>query len=74
MKEQIEKQLFEWEKELVKQKQTKEQAEAVLAETNKNILMIEGGLQFGQTQLKNFEEQGAITGTVNIGEEKKRKK
>jgi hypothetical protein len=74
MKEQIEKQILEWEKELVKQKQTKEQAEAVLAETTKNIMMIEGGLQFGQTQLKNFQESGSITGVVNLGEEKKEKK
>jgi predicted phosphoribosyltransferase len=74
MKEQIEKQILEWEKELVKQKQTKEQAEAVLAETTKNIIMIEGGLQFGQTQLKNFQESGSITGVVNLGEEKKEKK
>jgi hypothetical protein len=74
MKEQIEKQILEWEKELVKQKQTKEQAEAVLAETTKNIMMIEGGLQFGQTQLKIFEEQRSVTGVINLGEDKKQKK
>ena len=74
MKEQIEKLILEWEKELVKQKQTKEQAEAVLAETTKNIMMIEGGLQFGQTQLKIFEEQRSVTGVINLGEDKKQKK
>jgi hypothetical protein len=74
MKEQIEKQILEWEKELVKQKQTKEQAEAVLAETTKNIMMIEGGLQFGQTQLKNFQESGSITGVVNLVGVKNQKK
>tara|TARA_Y100000356_G_C11092376_1_gene199936 strand:+ start:365 stop:589 length:225 start_codon:yes stop_codon:yes gene_type:complete len=74
MKDLIEKQLLEWEKELIKQKQTKEHAEKVLDEATKNILMIEGGLQFGQTQLKNFQESDSITGTVNLGEEKNEKK
>ena len=69
MKELIEKQILEWEKELVKQKQTKENAEAVLAEATKNIMMIEGGIQFGQTQIKNFEHQ-----SINTGEETKQKK
>ncbi len=74
MKDLIEKQLLEWEKELVKQKQTKEHAEAVLAEAKKNIMMIEGGIQFGQTQIKNFEHQNVIHETINTGEETKQKK
>jgi hypothetical protein len=74
MKELIEKQILEWEKELVKQKQTKENAESVLAEATKNIMMIEGGLQFGQTQLRNFEQQGSVTSNINLGEQKQAKK
>lgn len=74
MKDLIEKQLLEWEKELVKQKQTKENAESVLAEATKNIMMIEGGLQFGQTQLRNFEQQGSVTSNINLGEQKQAKK
>ena len=74
MKDLIEKQLLEWEKELVKQKQTKEHAEAVLAEATKNIMMIEGGIQFGQTQIKNFEQQGSVTSNINLGEQKQAKK
>ena len=45
MKALIEKQILEWKEELAKQVKTKEQAEKVLAESNRNILMIEGGLQ-----------------------------
>ena len=74
MKELIEKQILEWEKELVKQKQTKENAESVLAEATKNIMMIEGGIQFGQTQLRNFEQQGSVTSNINLGEQKQAKK
>ena len=36
--------------------------------------MIEGGIQFGQTQIKNFEHQNVIHESINTGEETKQKK
>ena len=45
MKAIIEKQLVQWKEELAKQIKTKEQAEKVLMETNRAILLIEGGIQ-----------------------------
>lgn len=55
MKEIIEKQILQWKEELAKQVQTKNQAEKVLADTNKNILMIEGGIQAQEMLLKKIE-------------------
>jgi len=55
MKAIIQKQILEWKEELNKQVQTKNQAEKVLADTNKNILMIEGGIQAKEMLLKKIE-------------------
>ena len=55
MKTIIEKQILEWKEELARQVQTKSQAEKVLADTNKNILMIEGGIQAKEMLLKKIE-------------------
>ena len=45
MKNIIEKQILEWKEELDKQVKIRDNAQKVVAETNKTILMIEGGLQ-----------------------------
>ena len=69
MKEIIEKQIVQWKEELAKQVQTKNQAEKVLADTNKNILMIEGGIQAQEMLLKKIESTDQPTGTVELNQE-----
>ena len=59
------KQILEWKEELNKQKQTKLQAEQVLANAIKSIDMIEGGIQFGEMLLKKNE---SVTPPLNIKE------
>ena len=73
MKTIIEKQFLEWKEELAKQVKTKEQAEKVLAESNRNILMIEGGLQAKELLLRKIEQDSQPTGTVELGQESKPK-
>ena len=73
MKAIIEKQILEWKEELAKQVKTKEQAEKVLAESNRNILMIEGGLQAKELLLKKIETESLPTGTVELGQQSKPK-
>tara|TARA_B100000963_G_C22602195_1_gene660780 strand:- start:80 stop:298 length:219 start_codon:yes stop_codon:yes gene_type:complete len=57
MKAIIEKQILQWKEELAKQVQTRNQAEKVLAETNRTILMIEGGIQAKEMLLKKIDTQ-----------------
>ena len=52
MKQITEKQIVEWKAELDVQKQKKVQAEQALDEITRTILMIEGGIQFGEIVLK----------------------
>ena len=58
MKQITEKQILEWKAELNVQRQKKLQAEQVLDEINRAILMIEGGIQFGDIALKKFLKEG----------------
>ena len=69
MKTIIEKQILEWKEELAKQVKTKDQAERVLAETNKTILMIQGGIQAKEMLLKKIESSDQPTGTMELGQE-----
>jgi len=73
MKAIIEKQILEWKEELAKQVKTKEQAEKVLAESNRNILMIEGGLQAKELLLKKIELENQPSGIVELNQESKPK-
>lgn len=73
MKEITQKQIIEWQAELDVQKQKKLQAEKVLDETNRTILMIEGGIQFAQIALKKSELANQPSGTVELGQELKPK-
>ena len=66
MKNIIEKQILGWKEELAKQVQTKDQAEKVLAETNRAILMLEGGIQAKEMLLKKIEQESQPTGTVEL--------
>ena len=69
MKAIIEKQLVQWKEELAKQVKTKEQAEKVLTETNRAILMIEGGIQAKEMLLKKIESSDQPTGIVELNQE-----
>ena len=69
MKAIIEKQLVQWKEELAKQVKTKDQAERVLAETNRTILMIQGGIQAKEMLLKKIESEDQPTGIVELGQE-----
>ena len=69
MKSLIEKQILEWKEELAKQVKTNAQAEKVLMEANKAILMIEGGIQAKEMLLKKIEQESLPTGTVELGQE-----
>jgi|9_EtaG_2_1085328.scaffolds.fasta_scaffold52274_3 hypothetical protein len=73
MKAIIEKQILEWKEELAKQVKTKDQAEKVLAESNRNILMIEGGLQAKELLLRKIETECQPTGTVELNQQSKPK-
>ena len=73
MKNIIEKQILEWKEELAKQVQTKNQAEKVLAETNRTILMIEGGIQAKEMLLRKIEQESQPTSTVGLSQESKPK-
>ena len=71
MKNIIQKQILEWKEELARQVKTKEQAEKVLAEANKTILMIGGGLQAKEMLLKKIEQESQPTGTVELKQQVK---
>ena len=68
MKAIIEKQLVQWKEELAKQIKTKEQAEKVLMDTNKAILMIEGGIQAKEMLLKKIESADQPAGIVELNQ------
>ena len=66
MKTIIEKQILEWREELAKQIKTRDQANQVLEESKKAILMIEGGIQAKEMLLKKIEQESQPTGTVEL--------
>ena len=72
MKGIIEKQLVQWKEELAKQIKTKEQAEKVLMEANRTILMIEGGIQAKEMLLKKIESSTQPTGIVELDQQSKK--
>ena len=67
MKEQTQKQIVEWKAELNVQKQKKLEAEKILDEITRTILMIEGGIQFGEIALRKSESANQPSGTVELG-------
>ena len=68
MKEQTQKQIVEWKAELNVQKQKKLEAEKILDEITRTILMIEGGIQFGEIALKKSVSATQPSGTVELGQ------
>ena len=73
MKALIEKQILELKEELAKQVKTKDQAEKVLMEANKAILMIEGVIQAKELLLRKIEQESQPTGTVELNQQSKPK-
>ena len=73
MKSIIEKQLVQWKEELAKHVQTRNQAQRVLEEETKTILLIECGIQAKEMLLKKFEQESQATGIVELGQPVKRK-
>ena len=69
MKPIIEKQLVQWKEELAKHIQNKNQAQRVLEEETKTILMIEGGIQAKEMLLKKIESSDQPTGIVELGQQ-----
>ena len=57
MKRIIEKQLVQWKEELAKHVQTRNQAQRVLEEESRTILLIEGGIQAKEMLLKKIEQE-----------------
>tara|TARA_Y100000401_G_scaffold7247_1_gene4992 strand:- start:204 stop:434 length:231 start_codon:yes stop_codon:yes gene_type:complete len=71
MKQITEKQIVEWKAELNVQKQKKVQAEQALDEITRAILMIEGGIQFGQLVLKKNESTNQPSDTTDLNQQSK---
>tara|TARA_R100000353_G_scaffold131886_1_gene93552 strand:+ start:3677 stop:3907 length:231 start_codon:yes stop_codon:yes gene_type:complete len=69
----IQKQILEWKEELDKQIKIRDNAQKVLSEANRTILMIEGGLQAKEVLLKKIEQESLPTGTVELGQQSKPK-
>ena len=64
MKTIIEKQLVQWKEELAKHVQTRNQAQKVLEEETKTILLLEGGIQAQEMLLKKIESSDQQLDTV----------
>jgi len=73
MKNLVQKQILEWKEELDKQVKIRDNAQKVLSEANRTILMIEGGLQAKEILLKKIEQESLPTGTVELGQRSKPK-
>ena len=73
MKAIIEKQLVQWKEELVKHVETRNQAQKVLEEETKTILLLEGGIQAKEMLLKKIEQESQPTGIVELNQESKPK-
>ena len=68
MKAIIEKQLVQWKEELTKHVQTRNQAQKVLEEETKTILLIEGGIQAKEMLLKKIESADQPAGIVELNQ------
>ena len=73
MKPIIEKQLVQWKEELAKNVETRNQAQKVLEDETKTILLIEGGIQAKEMLLKKIEQESQPTGTVELNQQSKPK-
>nr|BAR30991.1 hypothetical protein [uncultured Mediterranean phage uvMED] len=69
MQQNTEKQVLQWKEELKNHKDRLAQAEQVVEQETKLISMIEGGIQFGESLLKQNESINQPSGTVELGQE-----
>ena len=60
----IEKQILEWKEELAKQVQKRDQANKVVDDANRAILMIEGGIQAKEMLLRKIESSNQQSDTT----------
>ena len=67
-----EKQILEWKEELKTHKERLEQAKTVVAQENKFIAMVEGGIQAQEMLLKKIESQDQPTGIVELGQQSRK--
>ena len=63
-----EKQILQWKEELKNHKERLTQAQSVVETETKLISMIEGGIQFGESLLKQIAESTQKSGTVELGQ------
>ena len=68
MKAIIEKQLVQWKEELAKHVETRNQAQKVLEDETKTILLIEGGIQAKEMLLKKIESADQPAGIVELNQ------
>ena len=72
MKNVIEKQILEWKEELAKQIKTKDQAQQVLEQCNRTILMLEGGIQAQELLLKKNESVNQPSSRVELSQQSRK--
>ena len=72
MQDITEKQVAEWKEELVRQVQTRDNAQKELDAANININALQGGIQFGELLLKKNESLNQPTGIVELGQQSKK--
>ena len=72
MQEITQKQIAEWKEELVRQVQTRDNAQKELDAANININALQGGVQFGELLLKKNESLSQQSGTVDLNQQSKR--
>ena len=72
MQEITQKQIAEWKEELVRQVQTRDNAQKELDAANLNINALQGGVQFGELLLKKNESLSQQSGTVDLNQQSKR--
>ena len=64
----IEKQILEWKEELAKQVQKRDQANKVVDDANRAILMIEGGIQAKEMLLRKIESSNQQSDTTALNQ------
>ena len=69
MQEITQKQIAEWKEELVRQDQTRDNAQKELDAANLNINALQGGVQFGELLLKKNESLSQQSGTTELNQE-----
>tara|TARA_R100000322_G_scaffold49529_1_gene31185 strand:- start:114 stop:347 length:234 start_codon:yes stop_codon:yes gene_type:complete len=72
MKAETEKQILEWKEELAKQVKTRDHAKKVFEEAINNINALQGGIQFGELLLRNYESSNQPTGIVELNQQSKK--